>query len=255
LSLFASSYANDVAWYTKIHTKVGFSLYNSDYKGTLSNPETAKAIDFKNDFKYADTTSSFFSLEMQFDFPYIPNIYISYFNMNQTDDVDFNRSITFNDTLFNKVRASIDYKVLNTILFQEFKAKGRRIPFFNRSFYSGDIEFDIGANIKIIDYLIQMKDLNNPASAYRFDRVESTLILPYAGLKYYRYDLVLFANISSLSFAKSKATSYQFGVEYQVINNIYLGYGYMYEDFKATEKRDDINFKTAGNKFSIKFAF
>lgn len=263
--MFVSSYADesllaesaqkdgnskDVAWYTKIHTTVEAAIYMSDFQGTLSNAAPS-VIDFKDDFKYADTTSSFFSVESRFDYDYVPNIYISYFNMLQKNDVLFDRTVTMVSTPFTTATTNIDYKVLNTVIFQDFKAKGA----VKKGFYLGDIELDIGANLKVIDYLVRMKDNLNPNAIYMYDKVDATIVLPYAGFKYYRYGFVLYANISSLSYSESKATNYQFGIEYKVIDNIYLGYSYMYEDFQAIEKKDHIDFKTVGNKFSIKYSF
>ncbi len=240
---------NDTTWYTKIHPTVEAAIYMSDFKGTLSNANSV--IDFKDDFKYADTTSSFFSVETRFDYDYAPNIYISYFNMTQKNDVLFDRTVTMVSTPFTNATTNIDYKVLNMTVFQDFKAKGA----VKKGFYLGDIELDIGANLKVIDYLVRMKDNANPNALYMYDKVDATIVLPYAGFKYYRYGFVLFGNISSLSYSESKAMGYQFGIEYQVIKDIYLGYSYMYEDFQAIEKKDHIDFKTVGNKFSIKYAF
>ncbi|MFA6192650.1 MAG: hypothetical protein WC665_09900 [Sulfurimonas sp.] len=243
-------YAKDAAWYAKIHPTVEAAIYMSDFQGTLSNA-TPSSIDFKDDFKYPNSTSSFFSVETRFDYDYVPNIYISYFNMVQKKDVAFNRTITMVSTQFTNAATNIDNKVFNVVLFQDFKAKGA----VKKGFYLGDIELDIGANLKVIDYIVEMKDNANPNAIYMYDKVDATIVLPYAGFKYYRYNFVLFGNISSLSYSESKATGYQFGAEYQIIKNIYLGYSYMYEDFQAIEKKDHIDFKTVGNKFSIKYAF
>ncbi|MDO8454145.1 MAG: hypothetical protein Q7S59_06195 [Sulfurimonas sp.] len=243
-------YAKDTAWYTKIHPTVEAAIYLSDFQGTLSNAAPS-VIDFKDDFKYANTASSFFSVETRFDYDYVPNIYISYFNMTQKNDVNISRGVTMVSTPFTNAATNIDYKVLNAVFFQDFKAKGA----VKKGFYLGDIELDIGANLKVIDYLVRMKDNANPSAIYMYDKVDALIVLPYAGFKYYRYNFVLFGNISSLSYSESKATSYQFGIEYQVIKNIYLGYSYMYEDFQAIEKKDHIDFRTIGNKFSIKYAF
>jgi hypothetical protein len=173
----------------------------------------------------------------------------------QENDVDFNRTIEFVATPMSKVVTKMNYEVLNAVLFQEFKKKGSMVSLLGKSIYSGDLEFDIGVNIKMIDYILQMKDITKTDSIYMYDKVKSTILLPYAGFKYYRYGLVLFGNMSALSFADAKSTNYQFGAQYQILENIALGYSYMYEDFQATEKSDHINFKTAGNKFSLIYAF
>lgn len=245
-----STSIENTAWYTKIHTTVEAAIYMSDFQGTLSNA-TPSVIDFGKDFKYANSTSSFFSVETRFDYDYVPNVYISYFNMVQKNDVNITRGVTMVDKPFTNAATNIDYKVLNAVVFQDFKAKGA----VKKGFYMGDIELDIGANLKVIDYLVRMKDNANPNAIYMYDKVDALIVLPYAGFKYYRYGFVLFGNISSLSYSESKSTGYQFGIEYQVVNNIYLGYSYMYEDFQAIEKKDHIDFKTVGNKFSIKYTF
>lgn len=61
--------------------------------------------------------------------------------------------------------------------------------------------------------------------------------------------------MSSLSLVDAKTTNYQAGIDFRIVDNIYLSYSYLYEDFEAIEKDDKINFKIYGNKFSFKYDF
>jgi hypothetical protein len=251
-SLFSAD--NTDSWYSKIDTKVEAGMFLSNFEGDISN--ASSTTDFKDDYGYDKTTSSYFSLQFRFDYDYMPNIDISYFNMKQSQNADLNKSFEVAGTDFNgTVSTAIDYKVLNVVLHKEFKTKGDRIVMFGRKFYPGDVEFDIGMNIKSVFYLFQVKDSSDSSAEYEFLGVNSIIPLPYLGIKYYYYNFIGYANISALSFSEAKAMDYQIGIDYRVIDRLYLSASYIYEDFEATAGRDKVYFKTVGNKFSFKYIF
>lgn len=252
--MFTSSYAKESNWYDGIDVKLEAGLFLSDYDGTVSNPNSK--LSFKDDLGYSSTTSSNLGLEFKFPYEYMPNIALNYFNMKQNRDSNISTPFeVIGVEMTTPITSRIDYRVLNTKIHQEFKRKGKRQRMYGFIFYPGDIEFDVGINIKVIDYLFQVKPSAESDDSYRFESVRSITYLPHIGVKYYRYDLSLYANISALSLSSAKAKNYQYGVIYKVIDNLYIDIGYMYEDFQATEKRDSINFKTSGYKYSFKYAF
>ncbi len=255
LVMVTSLYGAEDSWYNKVDVKVEAGMHFSSFDGALSNSASTPTY-FKRDFEYTNTASSFFALELKFDYEYMPNIDISYINAKQNQDVDLNKTMQVASYEFSGLTSTrIDYKVLNVVLSKAFKIKGGRVSFWRWRFYPGDLEYTIGMNVKIIDWNFEIIDRKVTDSEYKFDRVESFIPLPYLGFKHYYYRLVTYAKISALSLSEAKSTNYQIGIDYKVVDGLYLSLSYMYEDFQAVEKKDSIDFRTAGNKFSFKYIF
>lgn len=247
--------AKDDSWYSKIHPELETGMHISDFNGkhsTTSNYTT----DFKDDFGYKDSYSSYFALDFKFDYSYVPNLKISYFNVSQSRDADFTNPFKVVNFDYNgSVTTKIDYSVTNILLSYELKSKGSRVSIWRYKIYPGDISYSLGLNIKLINWYFQIIDRGILDAVPTFIRVNSSIPMPYIGMKYYYYNFRIFGDISTLSFSTAKSTNYQFGFEYKVIKDLFLSVSYKYEDFEATEKQDTINFKTSGNKFSFKYTF
>lgn len=256
-TLLISSHLVSAEWHEKIHPSIEVGMHLSDFDGTIENVNSSSS--FQNDFGYTDTSSSYFTFELKLDYDYAPNVEVSYFNDKQNSNSTFTKYTEIADGKFDvneTVHSSIDYQVLNVVLYKDFKKKGSMVRFFGKSFYTGDIEFDVGLNLKYIDWYFNVRD--NDGEDY-WDEVNSIIPLPYIGFKYYYYRLQLYANISALSFSEAKSTNYEFGLYFRVIDDLYMGASYIYEGFEATVEKDDhidtVDFNTAGNKISFKYVF
>lgn len=245
------------SWYDKIHPSIEAGMHMSDFGGTISNANSSS--DFRDDFDYLDTKSSYFVLGFKFDYDYVPNIEISYFNDKQNKDSTLSKYTEVADGSFDAnttVTTDIDYQVLSFVIYKDFKHKGDRVKFLRWKFYPGDFEFDIGMNLKVINWKFNIKDATSSDSWVVAD---AAIPLPYIGFKYYYYHFRAYASVSALSFSEATSTNYEIGVDYRVIDNLYLSASYMYEDFKTVEEkdghRDTVDFNTAGNKFSFKYVF
>jgi hypothetical protein len=126
---------------------------------------------------------------------------------------------------------------------------------FGKSFYTGDLEFNIGLNTKLFQWEYQIQDLTNLSQSPSWITVNELIPLPYLGVKYHWYDFKLYADVSTLAFSSAKSTSYQFGIDYRVVSGLYLSAGYMSEEFEVVEQLDKVDFQTDGYKFSFKYTF
>ena len=235
---------------SKIKTKVEASLYLPKPTGSISNATSNS--DIKNDFGFGSSKASYFAVETTFDYDYVPNIYLSYFNLDDTSNNTLNTSKTIGNVAFNsKVNTHIKYQIFSGVLYQDFKSKGGFITLFGSPVYVGDIEFDVGVNIEFLKWDFNVKD----ATQSRWIKVEEFVGRPYFGLKYYLYHLSLYANISALSLGSVDSTSVQAGVDYNFDSGISLGVGYIYEDFSADELADTIDYTTSGVKVGFKYTF
>jgi len=240
--------------YTDFNVKMEAGMYIPTSAGTISN--TQGVSDFKDDFGHTDLQASYFSLTFLIDYDYLPNINISYFNMKDNQDKTLNREVRVDDNDFNSsVSTTLDYNILNVIFYQDFRQKGKFIPLFGKKYYSGDIEFDIGLNAKMITWKFNLQDAVDRTLPLSWITVDEYIPLPYLGFKYYLYNLIVHGEISALALSKAKSTSYKVGFDYRVIDNLYLSVGYLYEQFKAVEELDTIEFKTTGYKFGFKYVF
>lgn len=247
-------YAVDSNWYSTVDTKIEASMYLPLSSGSISNSHGSS--DFYDDFGYTDLKASHFSIEFLLNDKYVPNISISYFRMDDNKDVNLTKSVVVADGTFDAlVSTDIKYSILDVAIYQDFKKKGRFFKFIGKQYYSGDIEFDAGLNAKMIYWKFNVKNKSNLSQTISWIKVDEFIPLPYIGVKYYLYDFSAYANISALAFSRAKSTSYQIGVDYRVINTLYLSAGYLYEQFKAVEKLDTVEFETTGYKFGFKYIF
>jgi len=256
-SVILSLNINAAEWYEKIHPHIEVGMHFSDFDGTIENEKSSS--DFQDDFGYTDTSSSYFVLGLKFDYDYAPVVEISYFNDKQNKNSTFSKYTEIADGQFDAnetVHSSIDYQVLNITFYKDFKKKGSMFRLFGQRHYTGDIEFDVGLNLKYIDWRFNVRD--SEGENY-WDEVDSIIPLPYLGVKYYYYRLQLYANVSTLAFSEAKSTNYEFGLYFKVIDDLYIGASYIYEGFEATVEKDGhidkVDFNTAGNKVSFKYVF
>lgn len=253
-------YAKQMHWYDKIYPSVEAGLHYADLQGSVSN--TQSVSDFRDDFGYLDSYSSYFALGLKLDYNYAPNFHISYFNNKEYADANLSKSTSVANGVFDansSISSIVDYQVINFTIYQDFKHKGNRVKFLRFKFYPGDIDFYVGINLKIIDWKFEISDTPKSLEYKYWVHVAEKIPLPFIGFKYYYYNLRLYANASALSFSEAKSTNYEFGLDYRVIDSLYLNVSYLYEDFKATERRDSnidiVEFKTVGNKFGFKYLF
>ena len=248
------------SWYDNFHPSIVAGMHLSNFEGNIVNINSK--TDFKDDLKYLDTSSSYFAIGIKTDYKYIPHFYINYFSDTQTKDTIFSAKKYIANAIFDTnstVSSIIDYQVINFILYKDFKIKGDRVRFLRWKFYPGDMEFDIGTNIKIVRWKIQLtKEPNSKIYPYWIEANED-ILLPYIGFKYFYYNSRIYGNISALSVNEAKSLNYEIGFEYKLVKGLYISVSYLYEGFKVTEELDDhkdtISFKTVGNKFSFKYFF
>ena len=231
-------------------------MMNAEFGGDITNStSTTGSVTFDDDLGFTDSTSSYFAVRAKFGNEWIPTIYVNYMNFSESQTKDLFGQI--GDSVFGSssagesVTSNIDYKVINTILYYEFKSKGKRKRMFGKQRYTGDFEIDLGINLKNVDYSFDIAGTTDT----EFIKVKSSILLPYAAMRYYLYYLSVFADISTLSFSDVKATSYSLGIDYEMIRNLYLGLTYFYEDFEETISNDTIDFQSSGFMFSVKYAF
>lgn len=240
---------------SKIKLTLEASLYQPSPTGTIQNIDGIS--DFKEDFAYTQTTASLFSLALELDYDYVPNVKISYFNVEDKQDSTLDRNISIaGDTFGSDVSTILKYQVFSGLLYQDFKIKGKVTSFAGiKRIYTGDIEFDIGIDTKVIDWSYEVQDLTNLTKPPSWIKVSEFIALPYIGIKYYFYDLKLQANVSAISLNNAKSSSMRVGADYRLVGGVYLTAGYVYDHFEAVEESDTVVFKTAGYKFGFKYRF
>ena len=254
LCFLLSSLSGADSWYDKFHLGIEAGIFMNDFGGDIENA-TPSTTDFQNDLGYKNTDSSYFALHLKNDIDYIPDLDISYMNVEQNRNaiLDDKKVVTLGADYNGTIRSKISYSVLNAVIKSSFKYKGSMQKVFFWDLYTGDIEYNVGINAKLINYRFDIE--KSDATFPSYITVNSAIILPYVGVNYYWYDFVLHGNVSALSFSDAKATSYEFGVDYQVFKNFYISASYMREEFEATEKQDTVKFESYGNKLSVKYNF
>ncbi len=237
-----------------IDIKPEVGIFLPEIKGNIQN--TQGKSDFQNDYNYEKSKASFFSLDIDIHTNYIPNFYISYLNLKTNTNNDLNQSVRVADGDFNSsISTYVDYSIVNLLIYQDFMKKGTFKTIFGYSFYTGDLELDIGLNIKVVKWKFEVKDKIDLTKSSSWIDAGLIVPIPHLGIRYYFYNLSLYTNISALSLSEAKLLSYKMGADYRIVDSVYLSATYLYESFEAIEKNDTINFTTAGYKFSFKYKF
>lgn len=252
--LFLGTLSAAESWYEKFSLGAEAGIFMNDFGGDIENATPSKT-DFQDELNYKDTDSSFFGLYLTNDIDYVPDLDITYMNVKQNRNavLENKKVITLGADYNGSIRSTIDYSVLNVVLKSSFKYRGsmKKVLFWN--LYSGDIEYNLGVNAKFVSYRFDIE--TSEAELPSFISVDSAIILPYVGVKYYWYDFIVHAHASALSLSDAKATSYQYGIDYQLFQGFYVSASFMHEEFEATEKQDTVKFQSYGNKLSVKYNF
>ena len=254
--LVTALFGAEDSWYKSINPKIEAGILSPNLGGDISNVHS-KEIGFASDLGYVDASSSYFSLEMRPTKKYVPNIYINFFNLHESSDITLDRNITVADREYensHNISADIEYYVVNVLLSDNFILKGKTFSAFGKRIYTGDLEFSVGLDVKYIDWTMSVENLST-TDDQGWIEVNELIPLPYLGFKYYWYDLLVYADISSLSLQDAKSTYMQAGIDYRIVNGLSLSLGYVYEDFDIKEDDDTVNFETDGVKASFKYAF
>ena len=248
--------AKEKVWYKHFSIELEAAYQFAEFDGSISNGFSS--ADLRDEFSYKDTAFSYFSLDIQNDYTYAPNVKLSYFNNEEITNSTISKAIKIADGSFDAnstVRTEVNYQVLNALVYETFKAKGKYFRFLKWRPYSGDIDFNVGLNTKLIQWNFLIFDASATDPSYHWIHSDEIILMPYIGFRYYLYRLRLFANASALSLSEAKSTYYEAGADFRVVDTLYLSASYLYEDFKATELKDNINFSTLGYKFGFKYRF
>lgn len=228
--------------------------FQPTFDGTIENPDSL--TDYSKDLNYEATLISYFGFEADFDSWYLPTFKINYFNMSDSYNANLTGTKQFVGYDYNgSVTTWTDYSVINVILSKDFHRPGTYFNAFGRQLYTGDLYFDIGVNLKNIDYRFEVRQNGITDPENDFISVKSNILMPYIGLKYRIGYLTIYGDVSTLALGDVKANSFKGALEYRIYKNIAINGGYMYEDFEATEKLDKVNFKAGGGFGSIKLYF
>ncbi len=243
-SLFAT-YVNDEDTLGNIALKIG--ILKSNINGTITNEDPNGDTDFKKDLGYNDSQNiNTFALDLKNDISWLPNISINYFRLNSssTNTLVGTRNID-SQNFSGSVSSTIIYQELDTIMYGFL--------------YNGPFEFNFGLNLKKIDYTQDIVE-NTGSKEVNIKGPSSLLAVPYGAIKVNLdfIDTVLMASTSILSFGDNEAKDYEYSINYRVMRNIYLSYGYKYNSFKTTNSNNDkeiydVNIK--GNYISCKILF
>ena len=247
ISSLQASYENDDDSLGNIALQVG--IWNLTTNGLITNESANGNTDYKKDLGYKeDKVVNTFSVDLKNDTSWLPNVNLSYFRLNNsaTNTINGTRTIDVVNDMNGSLSSNLLYQEVNMI--------------FYGFLYQGPIEFDFGLNIKKIDFSQKIRENSGFKRNLEIKGPDSILVLPYMALKFNIdfINTVLMAQTSILSFGDNEAKDYMYSINYRVMKNIYLSYGYKYNSFKTTNSKNtneiyDINIK--GNYISCKVLF
>ncbi|MCW9026824.1 MAG: hypothetical protein OQJ77_05860 [Thiovulaceae bacterium] len=252
--LFVGLFTCELFAESKIKTRIEASLIVSDIKGDIKN--LSSTSDFVNDLGYSSFNASYFSIEVENQNDYVPNIYFAFFSTQENADSTLDSAVEIAEVTYSsEISSTIDYNVLNLLFYENMLIKGGIARINGYSFYPGDLEFDIGIDIKYVNWEYHVIDKSGLSNDNSWIKVDEFIPLPYLGFKYYRYKLFVYGNVSALSFQDAKSISAEAGIDYFFVNNFSLSIGYVYENFDIKEDDDTVYFQSDGVKLGFKYTF
>jgi len=254
LLLTLSLVSAEDAWYSRVDVQAEVGIYLPTLSGNIEN--IAGVSHFSEDIGYTKTKSSYFSLTLRHDYNYLPNVSLSYFNMKESKSTKLTKAIKIANQDFNSsIKSDTNYQVFNATIYQDLFIEGELFTLFGTKYYSGDLEFNIGLSLKLFDWHYTIQNLEDLTQAPSWINTKALIPLPYLGVKYFLYDLTIYAEAEDLAFFDAKANTYQAGIDYRITSGLDLGVAYIAEEFRVIEEFDTVNFKTSGYKFSFKYSF
>jgi hypothetical protein len=152
-----------------------------------------------------------------------------------------------NEIFSGLVTSSFEYSEINTILYKTIK--------------NGIFEFDLGANLKNIDFEQTLNEKNGSNdNDVLIKGPEGLLVLPYIAATMYfdGIDTKIKAESSVLAIGDDEARDYKLSITYNFTKNLALAYGYKYNSWKSTaddSTNEKYNFALSGNYFGIKLLY
>lgn len=221
------------------------AIWQSNIAGDISNDSSF--IDIKKDLNFNKENITSFGLDLKNEISWIPNIYINYFLLTSSSDSLLNNIKYIDNVRFSgSISSSIDYSEISTILYGFLQ--------------QGPFEFDMGLNIKKINFTQIIKENRTNGNKITINGPSSFIPAPYIALKIdvSFIDTVLKAEASLFSIGDTQSKDYKYSINYRIMRNMYVSYGYRYNSFKAINKDNkyekyDIN--TKGSYVSFKVLF
>ena len=211
-------------------------IWNTTLDGNIKN--TVSTTNFKEDLGFDESKNvTSFVLDLKNYYSWLPNIYVNYFTLNSATDgtIATAKQIDHSGTVTNfqgSVSSTIEYSEINTILY----------GYLQQSIF----EFDLGLNLKKINYKQQIKENIDTDTSNNDDDLDSSTIkgpdqiipLPYLAFKIdlYPINTVLKAEASVLALGDDEAKDYKYSLNYRIMKNMYISYGYRYNSWKTTNK-------------------
>jgi len=244
-SLFAA-YENDNDTLGNIAIKI--DIFKANTSGSITNEKSNGDTSYANDLGYKDDKNiNTFALDLKNDVSWLPNININYFKLNNsaTNTLVGTRSIN-NIDINGSVSSTYNYSQINLLTYGYL--------------YQGPFEFNFGLNFKKINFTQKINENRTSGKVINIEGPTSLIVLPYGAIKINLdfIDTVLMASTSMLSFGDNEAKDYDYSINYRVMRNVYLSYGYKYNSFKTTNTNNDkeiYDVKITGNYISCKVLF
>jgi len=224
---------------------INVGIWKTSLGGKIVN-STPTNVDFKNDLKYNDSKNiTTFGLDLKNDISWLPNIALDYFKLNNSVASVLSSSKKIDGSDFSgSISTSTNYSELNTIVY----------GFLQQNIF----EFDAGINIKKISYNQTIQE-NNGADIFTNDL---NLVIPLVYVAF-KLDLnsintVLKAELSTLSIGDNEANSHSYSINYRMLQNMYISYGYRSNSWKSTNTNnihEKYNVDLKGNYINIKILF
>ena len=254
LSFFCATFLNgyEIENPTLGNIAIEAGVWKTKMDGNIQNPSAL--INFKDDLGFDESKNvTSFGLDLKNEYSWLPNIYVNYFTLNSDSHGNIatpGQKIYGNNTYMGDVISTIEYSELNTILY----------GYLQQSIF----EFDLGVNLKKINYTQTLKEDTGDVSTGMPITIigpESIIPLPYIGLKIdlYPINTVLKAETSMLALGDDEAKDYTYSINYRIMKNMYISYGYRYTSWKTKNKDETINDKydmnLKGNYINAKILF
>ncbi len=234
---------------------IGADLYMPKPSGSIENVASGKT-NFSELGYTKSTPTSILHLNIRNRFDYIPDLKVSYFHLKDTHGSDLNKTVQIAGEDYNaSVQSDIDYSMLSAVFYKSFVLKGEYFSFFSNSIYSGDLEFQLGIDTRVLQWQYTIQDKTDLKRSPSWIQAQTVVPLVYFGANYYFYNLVLEAQTSTLAISESKIIEYNIGLKYRFGDSLYLQAGYLYSNIQFVHNEDEIDYTAKGARGGFEYFF
>jgi outer membrane protein len=225
-----------------IGAEFGAYAWQPDFSGNVSTGGAAARIDLQDDLGFDDDDSTSYYIALEHPLPLLPNLLLSYTDLETSASATLNRDIAFDDQVYtfnSNVNSTLDLSHTDATFYYEL--------------LDNWVNLDMGVTARIFDSQVDISDNNNTGS----ESLDVVVPMLYAAG---RFDLPLTglyagASANGVSLGDADLLDYLINIGYETSLGLGMELGYRKMDLDYDDDNDEIDLTADGAYVGVYFDF